>query len=176
MALSNIIQRVRSRTSSERLRSNSSSSRISLERKHSSGSRSSIASSTRTVLPAILREKAVTSKILDVLVDVPGGKRIVSKLARTCKAFFDPAADALWKDLDSLVPLIGLFPPHLLRRSKRPGLGLVSAISMTSCSSLIPIQAKIPEDEDWDRLLAYGERVQNMTVSIMIAISNQNLY
>jgi hypothetical protein len=123
--LVDLLHRVRSSASFERLRP-ASLSRQSLDLKQDSASSSSSALSEVAPVPAILRDANVTSTILDYLVDVPGGKRMVSKLARTCKSFFEPATDALWKELDSLVPLIGLFPAHLLRRAKRPGLGLVS--------------------------------------------------
>lgn len=77
------------------------------------------------MFPAILRDAEVTQRLLDTIIDLPGGKRSVSRLARTCKAFCEPALNVLWRELDSLVPIIGLFPAHLLRRVRRPGLGLV---------------------------------------------------
>jgi hypothetical protein len=53
----------------------------------------------------------------------------------------------LWKELDNLVPLISLFPNHLFKRAKRPGLGLAEA----------------PSPEHWDKVLQYGERVRRLT-------------
>lgn len=78
--------------------------------------------------PTILRNEETSQKVLEFVADVPSGRRALAKLGRTCKAFFEPAMNVLWKDLDSLVPIIGLFPSHLLRRAKRPGLGLVCFI------------------------------------------------
>ena len=45
--------------------------------------------------------------------DTPSGTRTVARLARTCKAFNKPAKDVLWNELDSFLPLIGLFPHTL---------------------------------------------------------------
>jgi hypothetical protein len=47
-------------------------------------------------------------------------------MARTCRALKEPALEILWKDLDSVLPLIGLFPANIMKRARRPGLGLVS--------------------------------------------------
>ncbi|KAI0778421.1 hypothetical protein BD413DRAFT_630902 [Trametes elegans] len=98
------------------------------------------------MFPAILRDADATQKLLEVILDTPGGRRSVSRLARTCKAFKEPALNVLWRDLDSLTPLLGLFPSTILRRARRPGLGLT----------------KPPEKQDWARVLAYGERVRSI--------------
>jgi len=79
----------------------------------------------QTMYPTILRDADVTQKLLDAIIEAPGGRRSVSRLARTCKAFCEPALNVLWRELDSLVPIIALFPAHLLKRVRRPGLGLV---------------------------------------------------
>jgi hypothetical protein len=129
-----LLQRVRSRPSMECLRPAASASQLSLSKAPPPSALSSVFEYPPVApVPAILRNADVTSRIVNFLVDLPGGKKVVSRLARTCKAFFEPAADALWKELDSLVPLIGLFPGHLLRRAKRPGLGLVGY----SCEDVI---------------------------------------
>jgi hypothetical protein len=78
--------------------------------------------------PTILRDADVTQKLLDAIIDAPGGRRSVSRLARTCKAFCEPALNVLWRELDSLIPIIALFPAHLLKRVRRPGLGLVCCL------------------------------------------------
>lgn len=80
------------------------------------------------MFPSILRDADVTQKLLDAIADAPGGRRTVSRLARTCKSFCEPALNVLWRELDSLVPVIGLFPSHTLKRVKKPGLGFVRAI------------------------------------------------
>lgn len=101
------------------------------------------------MLATILRDPDAAKKLLDTIAESPSGRRSISRLARTCKAICEPALDVLWKELDSLLPLVGLFPNHLLKRTRRPGLGL----------------AKAPNPEDWDRLLEYGQRVRRITYS-----------
>lgn len=135
-----LFTRVRTRSSFER------GGRSSLESKRSS-SYSSYGVHQQEMLPAILRKPEITKRILEHLAELPNGKRALSRVARACKALHEPAIEALWKDLDSLVPLIGLFPSKLLKRAKRPGLGL----------------AKSPSESDWDRVLYYANRVQRLT-------------
>ncbi|THH28300.1 hypothetical protein EUX98_g5884, partial [Antrodiella citrinella] len=99
--------------------------------------------------PIILRDADVTAKLLEYVVESTNGRRTLSRLARTCKAFKEPALNVLWRDLDSFVPLLSLFPNGLMKRARRPGLGL----------------ARNPDPADWDRLLAYGERVRSIAYS-----------
>ncbi|EGO04342.1 hypothetical protein SERLA73DRAFT_82352 [Serpula lacrymans var. lacrymans S7.3] len=96
---------------------------------------------------AILRDPEATKKLLESILDSSNGRRSLSRLARTCRAICDPALSILWRELDSILPLISLFPNHLMKRSRRPGLGL----------------AKAPTVYDWTKLLAYGERVLRIT-------------
>ncbi|KAK0198938.1 hypothetical protein F5146DRAFT_919984 [Armillaria mellea] len=96
--------------------------------------------------PIILRDPEVTKKLLEAILDTPGGRRSVSRLARTCKAMCEPALNILWRDLDSLIPILGLFPSTLLKKTRRPGLGL----------------AKNPAEGDWSKILEYGERVRRI--------------
>ncbi|KAA1468068.1 hypothetical protein DENSPDRAFT_814085 [Dentipellis sp. KUC8613] len=96
---------------------------------------------------SLFKDPEATHKLLEYVLDSPGGRRSLGRLARTCKAFCEPALNLLWKELDSLMPLISLFPNHLFKRARRPGLGL----------------AVMPLEEDWDRILAYGQRVRRLT-------------
>ncbi|KIJ21935.1 hypothetical protein PAXINDRAFT_65363 [Paxillus involutus ATCC 200175] len=98
------------------------------------------------MFPTILLDPDAARKLLDTIIESPNGRRSVSRLARTCRAMCEPALDVLWRELDSLLPLISLFPNSLMKRARRPGLGL----------------AKAPNAEDWDRILAYGERVRRI--------------
>jgi hypothetical protein len=82
-----------------------------------------------TMAPAILRDPNVTNKLLEAILESPGGRRSLSRLARTCKAFSEPALNVLWRELDSLLPIIGLFPSKLMRKSRKPGLGLVRCLT-----------------------------------------------
>ncbi|KAJ7751234.1 hypothetical protein DFH07DRAFT_1032735 [Mycena maculata] len=95
----------------------------------------------------ILESPEATQKILEAILDSPNGKRAVSRLARTCRAWLEPALTVLWRELDSLVPIIGLFPSHLLKKARRPGLGLTTT----------------PLERDWDKILKYGGRVTKIT-------------
>jgi hypothetical protein len=76
--------------------------------------------------PGLIRDPQVTLKLMEYVLDGPNGKRTLSRLARVSKALVEPGLGLLWKELDNLVPLISLFPNHLFKRAKRPGLGLVS--------------------------------------------------
>ncbi|KAJ7631206.1 hypothetical protein FB45DRAFT_979296 [Roridomyces roridus] len=96
---------------------------------------------------AILDSPEVVQKLLDAILESPNGKRAVSRLARTCRAWKEPALDALWRELDSLVPIIGLFPSHLLKKTRRPGLGLTTP----------------PAEGDWDAILKYANRITKIT-------------
>ncbi|KAI9571737.1 hypothetical protein HD554DRAFT_2016405 [Boletus coccyginus] len=98
------------------------------------------------MLPALFRDPVAAKKLLDTIAESPNGRRSMSRLARTCKAICEPALSVLWRELDSLLPLISLFPDNIMKRARRPGLGL----------------AKAPNAEDWDRVLAYGERVRRV--------------
>ncbi|KAH9944179.1 uncharacterized protein BXZ73DRAFT_96672 [Epithele typhae] len=102
--------------------------------------------SKQDMRPGILRDPDTTQKLLEAILDTPGGRRTVARLARTCKAFKEPALNLLWRDLDSLAPLLGLFPSTILKRARRPGMGLLKA----------------PEREDWTPVLAYGTRVKSI--------------
>jgi hypothetical protein len=77
-------------------------------------------------VPGLIRDPLVTAKLMEYVLDGPNGKRMLSRLTRVSKALVEPGLGLLWKELDNLVPLISLFPSHLFKRAKRPGLGLVS--------------------------------------------------
>ena len=81
----------------------------------------------RARFPAVFNNIETASKLLEAILDSPGGRRSLSRLSRTCKALSGLALNILWRELDSLIPLIGLFPAHLHKKSRKPGLGLVSA-------------------------------------------------
>lgn len=75
--------------------------------------------------PIILRDPDTTTKLLEAILESPNGRRSLSRLARTCRALSEPALNILWRELDSIVPIIGLFPSQLLKKSRKPGMGLV---------------------------------------------------
>lgn len=80
----------------------------------------------KTSILLVLRDQDATTKLLEAVLDASNGKRMLSRLARTCKAFCAPALNILWRELDSLVPIIGLFPNNIMRKAHKPGFGLVS--------------------------------------------------
>ncbi|KAJ7040363.1 hypothetical protein C8F04DRAFT_1208752 [Mycena alexandri] len=96
---------------------------------------------------AVLDSPEVTQKILEAILESANGRRALSRLARTCRAWLDPALNVLWRELDSLAPVIGLFPPHLLKKTRKPGLGLTAP----------------PQEKDWEKILKYGGRVLRIT-------------
>ena len=116
------------------------------------------------MFPTLFRDPDATTKLLDTIIESPNGRRSMSRLARTCKAMCEPALNVLWRELDSLLPLISLFPNNIMKRARRPGLGLVSLYPVPSILRIVEtiIQAKAPNAEDWDRVLAYGERVRRV--------------
>lgn len=80
------------------------------------------------MFPALFRDPDAAKKLLDTIVESPNGRRSMSRLARTCKAICEPALDVLWRELDSLLPLMSLFPNNIMKRARRPGLGLVGLV------------------------------------------------
>lgn len=80
----------------------------------------------QTMAPSILRDHETTRKLLEAILDSPNGKRTLSRLARTCRAMRDVVLAILWRDLDSLIPILGLFPNEMLRKARKPGMGMVS--------------------------------------------------
>ncbi|KAG5647556.1 hypothetical protein DXG03_008909 [Asterophora parasitica] len=96
--------------------------------------------------PIILRDPDASNKLFETIIDAPNGKRMLSRVARTCKALCEPALNVLWKDLDSLIPILWQFPGHLLKKARKPGMGFV----------------KTPSEEDWQPVLKYSERVRSI--------------
>ena len=125
-ALSSLTSLRLRRTSSlrESLRSFDRSSSIRSKRQKSSYRSYSVYD--QQMAPLILRDPEAAAKLFEAILDSPGGRRSLSRLARTCRALCGPALDVLWRDLDSLVPILGLFPPHVLKKTRKPGLGFVS--------------------------------------------------
>lgn len=77
------------------------------------------------MLPPILREGAVTERVLEALNEGASGRRSLSRVARTSQAMNELAIPIMWRELDNLIPIVGLFPSSILKRSRRPGMGLV---------------------------------------------------
>ncbi|KDR85389.1 hypothetical protein GALMADRAFT_132087 [Galerina marginata CBS 339.88] len=100
----------------------------------------------QTMFPIILRDPEATTKLLETILETPNGRRSLSRLARTCSALSGPALDILWRELDSIAPIVGLFPGHLLKKTRKPGMGL----------------NRLPRDEDWKAIIKYSERIHRI--------------
>jgi len=113
--------------------------------------------------PSVLRDVEATRKLLEIIQDTPSGSRTVARLARTCKAFNEPAMDVLWNELDSFLPLIGLFPGYIMKRARRPGLGLVCPISPYTT----PRHMKLTDGDE-------NDRCANCTFCFFVRFSGKN--
>ncbi|KAI6003134.1 hypothetical protein EDD15DRAFT_1468670 [Pisolithus albus] len=71
----------------------------------------------------------------------------LARLARTCKAFKDPALDVLWRTQSSLSPLIRCLPSRLRTTKRYWGRRVVSL-------------RKEPSHEDWFSLQRYSHRIR----------------
>jgi len=92
----------------------------------------------KTPILQVCRDREAMRKLLETIMESSNGKRSLSRLARTCKAFCDLALDVLWRELESLVPIIGLFPNDIMKRARKPGFGLVSqTLAYPACSDLM---------------------------------------
>lgn len=112
----------------------------------------------------LLRDRELLNIVLEFVHDTQFGRRSLSRLARTCRGLSDPCLNVLWRELDSLLPLLSLLPNDLFKRPRRPGLGFVSLSDIPPFeASRIKLQAKNPAPNDWKRLMAYGERVEKIT-------------
>ena len=75
----------------------------------------------------LLNDPELIKFVLQYILDTPGGRKSLSRLARTCKALSEPVLNVLWKELDSILPLVALFPRRVFKKVRRPGLGFVRA-------------------------------------------------
>lgn len=120
------------------------SRRSSLKRSHHQDNAASYypyAVYNQPMAPPILRNLDVAEKLLEAILDSPNGKRTLARLARTCRDMAGLSLGILWRELDSLLPIVSLFPASMLKRARRPGLGLVRlrklhAVLISSCYRL----------------------------------------
>ncbi|KAF7347622.1 26S proteasome non-ATPase regulatory subunit 12 [Mycena venus] len=155
--LSDILPALHRRTSSIRERLRTVSLTSSASKQHQSSDTESyrpysVYRQSSSIMPpspaiAILDSPEATQKILEAVLESANGRRTLSRLARTCRAWLDPALNVLWRELDSLAPIIGLFPSHLLKKTRKPGLGLAAP----------------PQEKDWEKILKYGGRILKIT-------------
>lgn len=75
-------------------------------------------------------------------------RRTVARLARVCRTWEEAALDALWREIPSVEPLFGLFPPSCLSGAHRHE-------NVQFTRPLVP--------SDWVRFRYYAPRVQRIT-------------
>ncbi|KAG8784579.1 hypothetical protein FRC15_003030 [Serendipita sp. 397] len=79
----------------------------------------------------------------------PMERKSIAKLARTCRTWEEIALDALWKEIPTVEPLFGLFPPSCLSSAHRHE-------NVQFTRPLVP--------SDWTRFHYYSPRVQRITL------------
>ena len=58
------------------------------------------------------------------------GRKALARFAQTCSRLREPALDALWYDLDSLIPLIQCMPRDLWKLTPRVSITVEEAVGM----------------------------------------------
>ncbi|OJA18954.1 hypothetical protein AZE42_06037 [Rhizopogon vesiculosus] len=72
----------------------------------------------------------------------------IAAVARTCRAFKEPALDVLWKNIDGIKPLISRFPQGVVGKTAQGKLTL----------------GRPPFAEEWKLLEQYARRVHSLTI------------
>ncbi|RPD57350.1 hypothetical protein L227DRAFT_655508 [Lentinus tigrinus ALCF2SS1-6] len=80
-------------------------------------------------------------------------KCTLARLARTCKAFSDPALRVLWRHLNHIHQLLRLLPEYV----PPPG-----TFSQTYVPASEQALSAVPNDDDWARLQSYAVRVREL--------------
>ncbi|EKM53762.1 uncharacterized protein PHACADRAFT_260255, partial [Phanerochaete carnosa HHB-10118-sp] len=93
---------------------------------------------------------AAIDEIFQVVLANVKARVALRSLALSCRAFYDPAMDVLWCDLEGLQPLVRCLPSHMVRKVK----GTTAAVKITRR----PLQA------DWSRFLHHSRRVRSLQV------------
>ncbi|GJE84044.1 hypothetical protein PsYK624_001190 [Phanerochaete sordida] len=83
------------------------------------------------------------------------GLRALAALARTCRAFYEPALDILWRELDNVSPLIKCLPnaSWIEVQSFTPEDVPVITLQLTGA----------PSSAQWHKIHAHASRVQKLT-------------
>ncbi|KAJ7468717.1 hypothetical protein FB451DRAFT_1560408 [Mycena latifolia] len=84
----------------------------------------------------------------------PYGSVALSRLARTCRQFQDPALDVLWREQSSILPLLKCFPAHLWEHDTGKS-GWRALTTFNFRTGISPM--------DWDRVLFYSHRIEEMS-------------
>ncbi|KAL4243640.1 hypothetical protein ABKN59_011203 [Abortiporus biennis] len=81
-----------------------------------------------------------------------GSPHPVCALIRTCRTFYEPACDILWRNIPGLVPLFRLFPDELLQ---------IDADDLFDYEQYM--FTRIPTAHDWERFLHHSSRVRTFS-------------
>ncbi|TFK80811.1 hypothetical protein K466DRAFT_605025 [Polyporus arcularius HHB13444] len=98
--------------------------------------------------------------------DDKGNKGALARLARTCKAFSDPALRVLWRRLDTIRNLLQLLPQY---RHPLPSDAFKMLRSVTPRQTLISSK---PDEDDWTRLRSYAIRVRELEYCIWTRVDS----
>ncbi|OJA17506.1 hypothetical protein AZE42_11982 [Rhizopogon vesiculosus] len=97
-----------------------------------------------------------TEILLDIFATINDGFRVSSRsratiaaLARTCRAFKEPALDTLWKNIDGFEPLISCLPEGIVGRTTEGQLTLTRPLSL----------------DDWNIIGQYAHRIRSLTIT-----------
>ncbi|KAG6381569.1 hypothetical protein JVT61DRAFT_162 [Boletus reticuloceps] len=83
------------------------------------------------------------------------GRQALAVLARTCRAFSEPALDGVWRRLHSLKPFLLCFRPTKAPESLDDDID----IAVDAPGPLLPFN-----EEEWNIVLRYASRVQELTL------------
>ncbi|KAJ7040499.1 hypothetical protein C8F04DRAFT_1310909 [Mycena alexandri] len=82
------------------------------------------------------------------------GRTDFAALGRTSRIFEGPALNVLWRKQDTLNNLLKCFPPDLWEEVIVSGGRKNKAVRLT----------RVPQSEDWERLLLYARRIRDLTL------------
>ncbi|KAI0812295.1 hypothetical protein BC629DRAFT_1436394 [Irpex lacteus] len=106
-----------------------------------------------------LQVEDIVHEIIKVFSDARD-RRSITTVARTCKAFHEPAMDALWRKMDGLGPLLECMPGDLLCEKYVPA---------TWAEPFLDVQAyftREPTIAEWDQMFKHAHRVRELTLGM----------
>ncbi|KIJ65603.1 hypothetical protein HYDPIDRAFT_27601 [Hydnomerulius pinastri MD-312] len=93
-----------------------------------------------------------------------GDRGMLVSMAQTCNALSELALNKLWLSLESLVPLVLLFPPELVE-VKDAGPARVEHLGLPAGAAVAYLHLrKVPPAEDWVRVMSYARRIKHLRV------------
>ncbi|KAJ7511577.1 hypothetical protein B0H11DRAFT_1788829 [Mycena galericulata] len=106
------------------------------------------------VVSLVFEEVASPPPGLPSPADRPYGAVGLARLARTCRAFSDPALDLLWKSQYTIIPLLRCFPPHLWE---------ITGSGTPDDPKIFRFRSSI-KHSDCARVLSYSFRIREITL------------